>query len=276
MGIEAVDPGRRRVARAVRGARRGLLRQGLRRHLPWPSAHASGGGHARPTASRSPRVRLVGALPYAPASYRARDRRLGAGRAEPLAAGRCRSRRTHPGSRSFRSPRARSSYDGLLVFVFIALGALLRTRYPPLGLARAAPGGGLGLRRARPEPGDAVHRRQFCAAHPQGFRDVRVPRPRKRRYAAARRHERRRASRPCADPCGRALAPVAGAVDFAAERLNHLQFLTIRRYLSLVFFALSLLLLVGAMALILGSLIQGIADAPRARARAAAARLTAR
>ena len=37
--------------------------------------------------------------------------------------------------------------------------------------------------------------------------------------------------------------PIIRAVDFAAERLNHLQFLTIRRYLSLVFLALVTLLL---------------------------------
>jgi NADH:ubiquinone oxidoreductase subunit 5 (subunit L)/multisubunit Na+/H+ antiporter MnhA subunit len=39
-------------------------------------------------------------------------------------------------------------------------------------------------------------------------------------------------------------APVAGAVGFAADRLNQLQFLTIRQFLSLVFAALVLLLLV--------------------------------
>ncbi|HEY4636299.1 MAG TPA: hydrogenase 4 subunit B [Rhodospirillales bacterium] len=39
-------------------------------------------------------------------------------------------------------------------------------------------------------------------------------------------------------------APVATAVSFAADRLNYLQFLTIRRYLTLVFFALVTLLLV--------------------------------
>jgi len=38
-------------------------------------------------------------------------------------------------------------------------------------------------------------------------------------------------------------APIAGAVGFAADHLNHLQFLTIRRYLSLVFLALVSLLL---------------------------------
>ena len=38
--------------------------------------------------------------------------------------------------------------------------------------------------------------------------------------------------------------PVARAVTVAGERLNHLQFLTIRQYLSLVFVALVGLLLV--------------------------------
>ena len=38
--------------------------------------------------------------------------------------------------------------------------------------------------------------------------------------------------------------PFAGAVEFASLQLNHLQFLTIRRYLSLVFFSLVTLLLV--------------------------------
>src|SRR6266851_193515 len=39
-------------------------------------------------------------------------------------------------------------------------------------------------------------------------------------------------------------APIAGGVGFAADRLNHLQFLTIRQFLSLVFAALVFLLLV--------------------------------
>ena len=39
-------------------------------------------------------------------------------------------------------------------------------------------------------------------------------------------------------------APIAVGVAFATERLNYLQFLTIRSYLSLVFAALVLLLLV--------------------------------
>ena len=39
-------------------------------------------------------------------------------------------------------------------------------------------------------------------------------------------------------------APIADGIAFAADRLNHLQFLTIRQFLSLVFAALVLLLLV--------------------------------
>ena len=42
-------------------------------------------------------------------------------------------------------------------------------------------------------------------------------------------------------------APVAAAVSFAADRLNVLQFQTIRRYLSLVFATLVTLLLVLAL-----------------------------
>ena len=42
-------------------------------------------------------------------------------------------------------------------------------------------------------------------------------------------------------------APISKGVDFAAGRLNRLQFLTIRQYLSLVFLALVSLLLVLAL-----------------------------
>jgi hypothetical protein len=41
-----------------------------------------------------------------------------------------------------------------------------------------------------------------------------------------------------------AYAPIASFIGYAADRLNVLQFLTIRRYLTLVFTALVLLLLV--------------------------------
>ena len=43
---------------------------------------------------------------------------------------------------------------------------------------------------------------------------------------------------------GRCICRIVGAVGFSADRLNRLQFLTIRRYLSLVFVTLVTLLLV--------------------------------
>jgi len=46
------------------------------------------------------------------------------------------------------------------------------------------------------------------------------------------------------DPIWEALyATIASAMSFATEHINHLQFLTIRRYLSLVFVLLVILLL---------------------------------
>jgi hypothetical protein len=42
-------------------------------------------------------------------------------------------------------------------------------------------------------------------------------------------------------------APISGLISFAADKLNHLQFLTIRRYLSFVFGSLVILLLVLAL-----------------------------
>ena len=73
-----------------------------------------------------------------------------------------------------------------------------------------------------------------------------VPRPRGGRHAAARRPAAGAARRcACRTWSGTASTRRSRArVGFAADRLNHLQFLTIRRYLTLVFLALVLLLLV--------------------------------
>ena len=54
----------------------------------------------------------------------------------------------------------------------------------------------------------------------------------------------RRAASAVASAAVTRAADRAGAVGFAADRLNRLQFLTIRRYLSLVFATLVTLLLV--------------------------------
>ena len=140
---------------------------------------------------------------------------------------------------------SRSSYNGLLVFaVHRRLGLARRLRHPSPGVARGAARTGLGLRLSRSEPGDAIHRR---AASPS------------RSAASSARSSSGRARRStCRRPATSAparltvelrdliwdglYAPVAGGVAAAADRLNRFQFLTIRRYLSLVFVALIALL----------------------------------
>ena len=144
---------------------------------------------------------------------------------------------------------SRSSYDGLLVFVFITLSALLSATAIHRLASRA-------LRRAPAwDCGypDASPLTQYSAASfAQPFRRV--------FGTIAFRARERVAMPPPGDPSPAVLQvelhdlvwdwlyrPVVHAVAFAADRLNYLQFLTIRRYLSLVFLALVLLLLVLAL-----------------------------
>ena len=143
---------------------------------------------------------------------------------------------------------SRSSYNGLLVFVFIAVSALARRALPstasPRARCAAAPAWDCGF----PDPSPATQYTAGSFAQPirRVFGTV-VFRAREQvDDAAARRHARRRASTvQLRDLVWDVLyAPVAGVVGCVAERLNALQFLTIRRYLSLVFVALVVLLLV--------------------------------
>ena len=107
---------------------------------------------------------------------------------------------------------SRSSYNGLLVSLFIAFSAAARGLCdPPLRLARAAPRAGLGLRLPRSEPGDAIHRRQLRAADPPRVRHARVPRPRAGRDAAARRP-------PAGAPRGRPAAIWSGTASTRRSR----------------------------------------------------------
>ena len=142
---------------------------------------------------------------------------------------------------------SRSSYNGLLVMVFITMSASLGgLRHPSLRLARAAAGAGLGLRLLRCNARRAVFGRQLCPADPPRVRHAAVPRPRPCRDAATRRHPAGAAADRTARPglgtgsMRRSRAPSA----FRPTRLNRLQFLTIRQYLSLVFATLVTLLLV--------------------------------
>jgi hydrogenase-4 component B len=141
---------------------------------------------------------------------------------------------------------SRSSYNGLLVFGFIAVSASLTVyavhRFASRALRRA-PAWDCGF----PDPSPWTQytagsfaqpiRRVFGTLVFRAREHVEMPPPGDLRPARLRVELR--------DLVWDGLyAPVAGAVGFAADRLNQLQFLTIRRYLSLVFLALVTLLLV--------------------------------
>jgi hydrogenase-4 component B len=144
---------------------------------------------------------------------------------------------------------SRSSYNGLLVFAFIgvsaALAALAIHRFASHRLRRA-PAWDCGF----PDPSPTT---QYSASS--------FAQPIRRIYGASVFLARERVTMPPPGDPGAAsfhvelhdriwdgiYLPIAQAVAFAADRLNHLQFLTIRRYLSLVFLALVVLLLVLAL-----------------------------
>jgi formate hydrogenlyase subunit 3/multisubunit Na+/H+ antiporter MnhD subunit len=143
----------------------------------------------------------------------------------------------------------RSSYNGLMVFLFIAVSALAAAwiihRVASRALRRAPPWD-CGFPDPRPETqytagSFAQPFRRVFGAHVFGAAErVTMPPP---GDAAPARIEVR-----LTDPIwDRLYAPVGAAMLAAADRLNPLQFLTVRRYLTLVFSALVLLLLVLAL-----------------------------
>jgi hydrogenase-4 component B len=139
-----------------------------------------------------------------------------------------------------------SSYNGLLVFLFITLSTLMATwaihRFAS-DLIRKAPAWDCGF----PDPSPLT---QYSASS--------FAQPTRRVFLSRIFGTREELSMPPPGDVGPArfrleihdpiwdvlYAPVGRAVSYAAGRLNQLQFLTIRRYLSLVFFALVALLLV--------------------------------
>jgi formate hydrogenlyase subunit 3/multisubunit Na+/H+ antiporter MnhD subunit len=141
---------------------------------------------------------------------------------------------------------SRSSYNGLLVMVFITISASLAVyfihRFASHALRRG-PAWGCGF----PDPTPAAQYSSGSFAQPIrrvfgtlvfGARDhVEMPPPGDTRAARLRieLHDR---------VWETMYAPIAGAVAVSSERLNRLQFLTIRQYLSLVFVTLVTLLLV--------------------------------
>ncbi len=141
---------------------------------------------------------------------------------------------------------SRSSYDGLLVFVFIAASALLSAAAIHWLASRAFRRGPIwdcGF----PEPSPLAQysagsfaqpiRRVFGTLVFRAREQVTIPLPGDIAPAHFHAHIHDLAWE-------KIYLPVASCVGFAAERLNRLQFLTIRRYLTLVFLTLVALLLV--------------------------------
>jgi hypothetical protein len=141
---------------------------------------------------------------------------------------------------------SRSSYNGLLVFVFVSVSALAAVqvihRYASREVRRSPP-----WDCGYPDPDPATQytadsfaqpiRRVFGTTVFRASERVEMPAPGDPSPA--------RLSVTLRDLIWDTLyAPLAGGVALAAEKLNRLQFLTIRQYLSLVFAALVGLLLV--------------------------------
>jgi len=141
---------------------------------------------------------------------------------------------------------SRSSYDGLLVFIFIAASALLTVMAIHSLASRAIRRGPIwdcGFPDATPlaqySAGSFAQpiRRVFGTLVFHAREKVTMPSPGD--TAPAHFHVELR------DPAwDRIYTPIKSAISFVAERLNLLQFLTIRRYLTLVFLTLVGLLLV--------------------------------
>jgi len=141
--------------------------------------------------------------------------------------------------------QSRSSYNGLLVFVFIAASASLMAwaihRFASHAVRRA-PAWDCGF----PDPSPMTQytagsfaqpiRRVFGTVVFRAHETVTMPPP----GDVAPAHIEKSIDDPAWDTF---YAPIAGGVARAADVLNHLQFLTIRRYLGFVFAALVLLLL---------------------------------
>src|SRR5688572_23978866 len=217
--VAAEVPGTRarRHAGALGGARRGMLRQGVRHDLPWPPALAGGRRGARNrslVADRDARARRpvpAGGHPAGLLHRRARAGSAAAHRGEPAPPGRAR-----PADHRADCAEPQFLQRPAAVLLHRARRRPRRGSDPPLGIGRAAQIPGLGLRFSRSQPGDAVHPGQLLAADPPGVRQRRVPGERGGRPAAAGRCASRAPARAAAR---RALGPAVCA-DRAAGRLR--------------------------------------------------------
>ncbi len=167
-----------------------VFRQGVRRDVPRPRAHAGGGGGARgrslvaggDVVLRRP-VPVRGRAARGAGRYAWR-RRCGRWSAQSMPA-----QLALPWLSLVPVAAARSSYNGLLIFAFIAAATWLAViAVHRFASQRFAPRAGLGLRLSRCAPDDAVQRRELCPADPPRVRHDAVRRARDGDAAAARRH----------------------------------------------------------------------------------------
>jgi hydrogenase-4 component B len=141
---------------------------------------------------------------------------------------------------------SRSSYNGLLIFLFIVASAWLMAlaihRFASHAVRRS-PAWDCGFPDPRPQTQYSASsfaqpiRRVFASVVFRSHETVTMPPPGDLAPARIKKSIRD----PVWDAC---YAPIAGAVSAIAEKLNFLQFLTIRRYLTFVFLALVVLLVV--------------------------------
>jgi hydrogenase-4 component B len=226
MGPEDPGAGGRRPAGAVGRAGRRLLRQGLRHHLPRPAALAAAArARGRPLLARRdvrPRALclLGGILPgFVIDGWRRRRSLVGA--RMPV--------QRRRGCRSCRSPRAAAPTTACWSSSSSRLGlarGLVIHRFASHALRRG-PAWDCGFpdpARRPSTPPAASPSRSAASSAPSCSAPARPSTCRRRATLAPARFEVAHAR----SRLGRLYAPIAGVVGFAAERLNRLQFLTIR------------------------------------------------
>ena len=171
--LGAEDPGARGRGRAgaVGRARRRLLLQGVRHNLSWTASHRAASARARPIAFALAAMAilatlclLVGVFPGQAIDALSPATQVAVGAHMPTQS-----------SIAWLSiapvAESRSSYNGLLVFLFIVLSATSgRKLHPPLRLRRAAARACLGLRLSRSVARDAIFSGELRAADPAGVR----------------------------------------------------------------------------------------------------------
>ena len=185
-------------------------------------------------------VRICRALPARRHPSGLRHRRARAGGAG-LVGGRMPAQAALPWLSIVPIGESRSSYNGLLVFVFITISTLAAVEIIHRFASRA--------RAARRRPGTAASR---IRARPPNIRPAASPS--RSAGSSARSCSRHASASTCRRPATRGrrgspsthrdlvwdvlYAPIGAPSAFAADKLNRLQFLTIRQFLSLVFAAL--------------------------------------